>query len=174
MKKIMTGLYIMLSILITFLLQLFIFNNINLFGVKTNLLLISVIIISSWFGIYKGAIYGFITGFFIDCIFGSNTFMFTINYTLVGLIIGYLNINYTRDNKLSYIYITFIATIIFEILQYIQYIFLTGTFNNILILLKQILLSSILNIILVYIVYGLVYKIIKYFEDNYRRGLTGL
>lgn len=174
MKKILNVLTIMILIFIMYVVQLFVLDNINLFGVKINLLLIFVIIISSWFGMVKGTICGFFIGFIADVIFGSPTFMFTINYTLVGMLIGFLNINYTRDNKLSVIYITLLAVVVFEILQYIHYIFLTGGFSNILYFLKQIIFSSILNMIIIYVIYCLIHRVTSMFESKTRRDLTGL
>lgn len=173
MKKIITLLYIIGLVLLIYLFQLFIVDGRTLFGVKPNLILIFVIVVSLWYGLYSGILYGFVIGFVTDIIFGNNTGMFTITYTLIGMIIGYLHKNYTRDNKRSLVYVTLFSTAIFEILQYIQYIFITGIYSNIFYLIKQIIISSLLNIVIVYIVYGLVYKIVDYFENNLRRNLTG-
>lgn len=174
MKKALNVLTTIVLIFIIFIFQLFVFDNINLLGVKINLLLVFVIIISSWFGIIKGSIIGFIVGFIADIVFGSSTFMFTINYTIVGMLIGFLNINYTRDNKISVIYITLLAVIVFEILQYIHYIFLTGGFSNIIYFLKQIIFSSILNILIVYVIYCVIHKLKMILENKNKRELKGL
>lgn len=174
MKKALNILTIIILIFIIFIFQLFIFDNINLLGVKINLLLVFVIIISSWFGLIKGSIIGFVIGFIADIVFGSSTFMFAINYTIVGMLIGFLNINYTRDNKVSVIYITLLAVIVFEILQYIHYIFLTGRFSNIIYFLKQVIVSSILNILIVYIIYCFMHKLKIIFDNKNKRELKGL
>ena len=56
LKKILTFLYLILFFILIYVLQIFVIDGRTLFGVKPNLILISVIVISLWFGIYKGSI----------------------------------------------------------------------------------------------------------------------
>ncbi len=80
MKNILKSICIILLFLISLIVQLFIFNNMELLGVKPNMLLISIIVVSLFTNIYSTTIYSFILGFIVDIIFGS-TGMFTISYT---------------------------------------------------------------------------------------------
>lgn len=166
MKKTLTIVYLLLFILIIFVFQMFIIDERELFGVKPNLILISVIVVSLWFGLYTGSIYSVIIGIITDMLFGNNIGLFTIGYAITGVIIGFFNYNYRKENKIALLYLTFIATAIFELIEYIIYFVITKEYTSILYFVYQIILTSILNIVIVYVVYSLLYKIISFFEDR--------
>ena len=168
-KKILTFLYLILLIVALYFFQVFVIDNRDLFGVKPNLILILVIVVSLWYGIYKGTIFAFIIGFITDIIFGNTSGMFLISYTLTGAITGLINYNYRRENKISLVYVTLISTAIFEVIQYMEYLFLTHTYSSIFYFIKQIILASILNTIIVFIIYRLIYKVVEYFEASLRK-----
>lgn len=166
MKKALTIVYLLLFILIIFVFQMLIIDERELFGVKPNLILISVIVVSLWFGLYTGSVYSFVIGIITDMLFGNNIGLFTISYTITGVIIGFFNYNYRKENKIALLYLTCIATAICELVEYIIYFIITKEYTSILYFVYQILLTSILNIIIVYVVYSLLYKIISFFEDR--------
>ena len=166
MKKHLKGLYIALVIIAIYLLQLFVINQHSLFGFKPNLILISVIVVSLWFGLYPGTMFSFFIGFLTDILFGNSHGIFTLSYTITGMVIGFLNDNYQKENKLSLVYVTFMAVVIFEFIQYVSYTILIGSYSSIWFLVKQIFMSSILNIAIVYLVYGMIYKIAKKVENE--------
>lgn len=166
MKKALTIVYLLLFILIIFIFQMFVIDERELFGVKPNLILISVIVVSLWFGLYTGSIYSFSIGFITDVLFGNTMGLFTISYTITGVLVGFFNYNYRKENKFALLYVTCIATAIFGFVEYIIYFILTKKYNSFLYFIYQILITSILNIVIVYIVYSLLYKIISFFEDR--------
>jgi len=173
-KNILTIIYILFLILSIFLAQLYIINPRDLFGVKPNLILILSIVISLWYGVYVGGISSFFIGIFTDILFGSNGFgMFTIAYTIVGLLVGSLNSNYRKESKMSLVYVTVIATFTFELIQSISYLVRFDSSITIFYLLKQIIISSILNIVIVYIIYSIICKITEYIEDRIMQNSNG-
>lgn len=173
-KNILTIVYILSFILIVYLLQLYVINPRELFGVKPNLILILVIVISLWYGLYVGGISSLILGIFTDIVFGSNIGIFTISYTIVGCLIGLLNSNYRKESKMSLVYVSIIATFAFEIVQCICTIVVYSADINILYLIKQSIISSLLNIVIVYIVYSVIYTISEYIEDRLIQNTRGL
>lgn len=168
-KKTLTVIYIILFIVLVYFLQLFVIDNKTLFGVKPNLILITVIVVSLWYGVYTGTFFALFIGAITDLIFGNTTGMFLVSYTITGAIAGLLQTSYRKENKLTLIYLTFIFTLIFEVIQYVEYLILTGNYSSIFYLIKQVLVSSVLNVIIVVIVYGVIYKIMEKFESNLRR-----
>lgn len=167
LKKILTFLYLILFFILIYVLQIFVIDGRTLFGVKPNLILISVIVVSLWFGIYKGSIYAFLTGILFDLLYGNNIGIFTISYTLCGILIGYISNNYRKENRMSLVYVTVFATFLFEFSEYIIYLFMTFTYSSIFYLIKQIIISSILNIVIVFIMYDVIYKIVTFFEEKF-------
>ena len=55
MKKILTILYLIFLILLIFTLQITLIDGRTILGVKPNLILITVIVVSLWFGLYAGS-----------------------------------------------------------------------------------------------------------------------
>ena len=94
MKKTLKVIYIAMIIVLIYVLQLFVINNHTLFGTKPNLILISVIVVSLWFGLYTGSIFSFLIGMLTDILFGNTYGVFTLSYTITGMVIGFLNYNY--------------------------------------------------------------------------------
>lgn len=169
LKKILTVIYIILLIMLVLFLQFFVIDNKTLFGIKPNLILITVIVVSLWYGVYTGTFFSFVIGICTDFMFGNTTGMFTVAYTLTGAITGFINYNYRKENKMSLVYVTFIFTAIFELIQYIQYLLVTHTYSSLFYFIKQVIMSSLLNTIIVFIIYGAIYKIVDKFESNLRR-----
>lgn len=163
MNKIFSVILTIIIFFLSFLLQLFLFNNFNLFGVKPNFLLISVIVVNLYTNIYAGTVYSFILGVVADLIFGSNG-MFTISYVITSMILGFFSENYMKENYLSIIVITILSVTCFEIVQYLQSMIMLSKFINLILLLKQLILSIFLNAILVFIMCFLFRKIIGHIE----------
>lgn len=168
-KKLLRILCIVAVIALIYLIQLTIIDNNSLFGIKPNLILISVITVAVWYGMYRGSFYALIIGLITDFIFFNSKGIFTISYTVVGIVTGYLSTKYMRENKISLIYITIIATALFEVTQYFIYLIDMGINSSIFYLIfKQIIVSSLLNIVIVYILYEIFNKIIKNFDSDFR------
>lgn len=169
----MTFIYILALIIFIFAFQIFVINPRNLFGIKPNLILISVIVVSAWYGEKVGGIFSFIMGIIIELLFSSYSGMFLISYTTVGILVGYLNHKYNKENKISLVYVTIIATFLYEFIEYIYYFLIHKVYSNLFFFLKQVVISSILNIVIVYIVYSIIHKIIEYFDNRIRKDLSG-
>jgi len=152
MEKMLRALSGIILFSVSLVVQLFWFDNINLFGVKPNIILISVVVISLYNGIYAGTIYSFISGVIMDLIFGSSTGMFTISYTAIGMTLGYMSNKYIRDNYISVILLTSLSVAIFEFIQYVQSMMINAVYIGFLFFVKQLLLSIILNIVLVFLI----------------------
>ena len=168
-KNILAFIYILLFVILIYFAQTCIISDNTLFGVKPNLILISVIIVSLWYGLYAGTIYSFIIGFITDILYYSNIGMFTVAYTISGIIIGLLYHYNQRHSRISIIYATFISVTVFEMVECIYYIALTSHIFNLFYLLKQILISSILNIVITYIFYELLLKFTESIDSKIRK-----
>lgn len=166
LRKILAFTYVILLIMAIYLIQIYVIDSRTLFGVKPNLILISVVTISLWYGLYIGSFYSLFIGILTDCIFGNTYGLFTVSYAVTGILVGFLNYNYRKENKVSLIYVTILATALFEIIQYLSYIFISNSLVNIFYLIKQIFLAALLNICISYILYGILYKITSYVDEE--------
>lgn len=169
-KNILAFMYILIFVVVLYLAQIYVVGDKTLFGIKPNLIIISVIVVSLWYGLYVGTTYSFIIGLITDMIYSSNPGMFTICYTVVGIIIGLLHYSNQKESRISVLYATFISVAVFEIIEYVYYVALTNEFASLLYLLKQIVISSILNIVITYIFYELFLKITDSIDSKIRRN----
>ena len=139
--------------------QLFIFNNMELFGVKPNLILICVIVVGLYTNIYSSTIFSFLVGIIVDLLFGSGG-MFIISYTAIGMLLGYISGDYMKENYLSIILITAISVTLFEVVEYVQSMIILSKYISFIFLIKQVILSILLNTVLVFIICFIFGKII--------------
>ncbi|MBQ9012189.1 MAG: rod shape-determining protein MreD [Bacilli bacterium] len=166
MRKILTIIYLIFFIVLIFTLQIMLIDGRTILCFKPNLILITVIVVSLCFGLYAGSFYGLIIGIITDILFGNNIGMFTIVYSIIGALIGFFSYNYRKENKIALVYVTVIATAVFEFVQYIMYFVISSHYNSILYLLYQLFATSVLNVVIVFIVYSLLYKILSFFENR--------
>ena len=101
MKKVLTIIYLIFFIVLIFTLQIMLIDGRTILGVKPNLILITVIVVSLWFGLYAGSFYGLIIGIITDILFGNNIGMFTIVYSIIGALIGFFSYNYRKENRIK-------------------------------------------------------------------------
>ena len=106
MKKTLTIIYIILFVIAIFVLQMFVIDSRELFGVKPNLILICVIVVSLWFGVYTGSIFSLIIGMVTDILFGNGIGLFTISYSIVGVLVGLFSNNYRKESKVALVCVT--------------------------------------------------------------------
>ena len=66
MRKVLTIIYLVFLIILIFTLQILLIDGRTIFGIKPNLILITVIVVSLWFGLYVGSFYGLIIGIITD------------------------------------------------------------------------------------------------------------
>lgn len=165
MQKILKVIVTIILFIISLSIQLFIFNNMSLFGVKPNILLISIIVVSLYTNIYSSTIYSFILGFIVDLLFGGSG-MFTISYTAIGMILGFVGENYMKENYLSIVILTAISVTLFEVIQYFQSMIISSSYISIFFLFKQLVLSILLNVILVFIMCFVFGKLIEHIDKK--------
>ncbi|MBO5477521.1 MAG: rod shape-determining protein MreD [Clostridia bacterium] len=165
MQKVLKVLYTIILFILSLIIQLFVFNNMDLFGVKPNILFISCIVVGLYTNIYSSTIYSFLLGFIVDLIYGS-TGMFTISYTAIGMLVGFIGDNYMRENYLSIIILTALSVTLFEVVQYIQSMIIISEFISFFFLLKQLILSILLNVILTFILCFTFGKIMEYVDKK--------
>lgn len=168
MQKVLKVVYTIVLFILSLVIQLFVFNNMDLFGVKPNILFISCIVVGLYTNIYTSTVYSFLLGFVVDLIFGS-TGMFTISYTAIGMFVGFIGDNYMRENYLSIMILTAISVALFEVVQYIQSMIIISEFISFFFLLKQLVLSILLNVALTFILCFTFGKIIEYVDKKQNR-----
>lgn len=161
MEKILKAVKIPVVVILTFVIQIFISNNFEIFGITPNIILVTLVIISMWNNTSVNLTVACIMGIFADLIFHFDLGQSLIIYIVVALCVSYISGRYRKESKAAIIYITIIATLIVTLVQFVYYIIDNGDIINIFAVFKQTVVEILLNIAIAYILY-------KIFEKSMR------
>ena len=158
-KKIINYVLKILLICLIYIFQLYVLNNVSFFGVKVNLPLMLIAVISL---IYKKSeiyILSVVNGVLSDVLFSSVMGKYLIIYVIVATLLIGLKNTYKQDNKLSVVLFSFIATVICEVILLIFNLFEKSQMINIVIFVWRVFKESIFNIFFAYFIYLILRKI---------------
>lgn len=161
MKKIFKILKIPVIVILSFVIQIFIANNLEIFGVTPNILLVTVVIISMWSSLAISVIVASLIGVCAELIFNFTLGQSFVAYLVIAMCISYISRRYRKESKAAIVYITAIATCIFTIFQFIYYIIDHALILNIFAIIQQVIVEILLNISIAYILYKIFEKSMK-------------
>jgi len=171
-NKVLIVVLSVLYIFFMYLIQLYLIDNNDIFGVKPNIILVTCVVFTLIFGIYKGTAFSFLVGCITDLLFTQEP-IFIVIYTLCALVVGLLENDTKNDNIAFKVAVIFSATATFEVIQYIFYAVKSATFFNIFYLLKQIMIASMLNVAIGFLVLKLIDVAIELSEIKNRKNMSG-
>lgn len=161
MRKTYGILLLVIYIFTLFILQIYVFNKISFFDVYANIILVGVIAISIWQKPLVANIASTIMGILSDLLFTSSIGKSVIAYLIISVLVQIFSKFYRKETTASYIYITAITTIIFEIFMMITKIFV-GQNVNLIYLFIIIIEETIINIALCFILGRYMKKVSEY------------
>lgn len=168
MKKTIINIVLVLIAFIIYYLQSNFFSWFNIAGVMPNLFVIFVLFIGLFSSATMGTIYGMSIGIVLDFLLGSRIGIYAVALGIIGFLAGVFDKNFSKDSRMTIMFMVLGSTIIFEVLNYLlNYIFLS---TNIEIISFIIILAVevIYNLILTIILYPLLQKAGYYIEDEYK------
>ncbi len=168
MKKTITIIGLILTFLIIYFLQANFFSWFTIAGVKPNLFIILVLFISLFVGMKYGIVFGLIFGLFLDIVIGKTIEINTIMLTVVAILGGYFEKNFSKDSKITIMLMVIGSTFIFEIGSYVFSIIMLNTNIEILSFIRIILIEVLYNAILTVILYPFIQIIGYKIEDIYK------
>lgn len=118
-KEVIKYFFVVLFAVITWLLQVSIFNQLIYFDITPSILLIGCVYFGLVFGPLAGALFGITSSFFLVSILYDHIFYFS--YPLVGLLAGFLTKNLFSDELLFFTLLSFLFTLLLEALNGWQY-----------------------------------------------------
>ena len=159
---------IILTIILFFIMYFLEFNLISekeLFGIKPNLILVTVIISVIFFNNIFALLYGLALGIVMDIIYIEGTIgKFTIIYLVISLILIAVKNYILKNNISSAIYIAAIGTLIFEISMYLIFSIGYKAEISFIKLIFGTIFAGVLNIGITLILYNIFSKI--YLKNN--------
>lgn len=147
MKRIQDITVYMIMGIVILLMQIHILNNMTFFGAKVNLVLIYVTMTAVFKDIKWSISTSIVMGIIIDIVFKAPLLKYVAIYIIISIIMHLTISKYRKESKLAIIYIIGIATIIFEVIEYIFYAITKGTFVNMFSFIGMVIISIIINIV---------------------------
>lgn len=168
MKKLVINLFLVLTIFIIYFLQSNFFNWFNIAGIMPNVFVIFVLFIGLFTNKTVGTIYGVVIGLILDLLFSQKIGIQAVSFGLVGFLAAIFDKNFSKDSRMTIMFMVLGSTIIVEVLNYLlSYMFINinvEIFNFI----KILVIEVIYNLIITIIIYPLIQKFGYEIENEYK------
>lgn len=152
-------------IFLTVLIQSTIADSIKIYGVKPNIIIVVTVIVALLRDETEGAVIGFLCGLIQDAVSGRVIGFYALLGLYLGLIIGKSNKKLNKENVLISIFFTFISTLIYESIVYFFTTVLRAPLDFVHSMKNIILIEAIYNSVISIIVFIIVSRMNKRFEE---------
>lgn len=169
MKKFIIHIVLIIFFIIIYLLQAMFFTNFRIAGIMPNLFIILMLYIGLYMGRSYGIIYGIIYGIFIDIWIGKKMGITSIALAVIGLLGGIFDKNFSKDSRITVMFMGGICTVIYEVIVYIIQYLVIGINIEIIEFIKILLIEVLYNLLLIVILYPLM-KTTGYEIENEIKG----
>jgi len=153
MKKVFINIAIIITFIFIYLLQANFFTWFKIAGVMPNLFIILMLYIGLFMGRTSAISYGLILGILIDIFVSRKLGITSIMLAVVGIIADLFDKNFSKDNRITVMAMVGVTTIIYEIGVYILSYFILNINFEILAFIEILFIETIYNIILAIIIY---------------------
>lgn len=158
-----------MSFLLIYLLQVDFFNWFTIAGIKPNLFVIYVVVISLFTGKKRGTIFGICFGLYIDMINGRVLGIASIMLAGIAFFAELMNKNVTNDTKITMVLIVALSTLIYEVGYYIASIWKLSINVEILQFIKIVCIETFFNSMLAIILYPIIQKFGNYLSEIFNK-----
>ena len=174
MKKLLAIIGISVIFFFIYFLQVNFFNWFTIAGIKPNLFVIYLVILSLFMGKNKGIIFGIFFGLYLDIINGRILGISSILLAIIAFFSEVMNKNVSNDTKITMILIITISTGIYEVGYYIASIWKLSINIEILQFIKIVCIEIFFNGLLTIILYPVIQKFGSYLSEIFnKRNVMG-
>ena len=170
MKKVLINIILIFVFFFIYFLQSNFFTWFKIAGVMPNMFVILVLFIGLYAHKYMGVTYGIIFGILIDLFISKKVGITAIMLGAIGIMGTILDKNFSKENRITIILITTIATVIFEIGSYILSFFVYKNNIQVGIFIQVLLIECFYNALITIILYPIMQifgnKIKEEFKGN--------
>lgn len=170
MKKFGIIIGLILVFFLIYYLQVNIFSSFTIAGIKPNLFIIYILFIGLYANQILGITFGVVFGLILDLIYGRTIGITAVMLCIIGYLGSYFDKNFSKENKLTIIFMVAGATLIYELGLYFMNSIILEYEREYLYFLKIVVVEIIYNILLSIIFYPLMqkfgYSIDRIFKKN--------
>ena len=168
MKKAFINLVLVLIRFSIYFLQANFFKWFTIAGVKPNLFVIYILFIGLFGNKSMGIIYGSVWGLFLDLLFEERVGINLFGLTVIGIIATIFDKNFSKDSRITIMFMVFGSTVIFEVITYFMNYVLYSANMEILKFVQILIIENVYNILITIIIYPLIQRFGYYIENEYK------
>lgn len=168
LKKTLINLVLILIGFVVYFLQSNFFSWFTIAGIKPNLFAIYILFIGLFATKSMTIIYSSILGIMLDLLFEERVGINLIGLVIIGIIAMIFNKNFSKDSRITIIFMISVSTIAFEIITYFTNYILYSINLELLYFMKILIIEIIYNVLIVIIIYPLLQKFGYYIENEYK------
>lgn len=170
MRKILTVVGLIIVFLLIYFLQVNIFGTFTIAGVKPNLFVIYVLFIGLFANQFLGISLGVIFGLVLDFLYGKAIGTSAVMLCIIGYLGAYFDKNFSKENKLTIIFMVAGSTLIYELGVYFLNSFILDFEREMFYFIKIVLIEILYNVLLSIILYPLIQKIGYIIDRNFKKN----
>lgn len=168
MKKFLINLILIIIGFVIYFLQSNFFSWFSIAGVKPNLFVVYVLFIGLFGNKSMGIIYGAGVGIFLDLIFKEKVGQNLLGLALIGIIATIFDKNFSKDSRITMMFMVFGSTVIFEVASYFINYIIYSINVELVNFVKILAIEVVYNILITIIIYPLIQKFGYYIENEYK------
>lgn len=168
MKKFLINLILIIIGFVIYFLQSNFFSWFSIAGVKPNLFVVYILFIGLFGNKSMGIIYGAGVGIFLDLIFKEKVGQNLLGLALIGIIATIFDKNFSKDSRITIMFMVFGSTVIFEVASYFINYIIYSINVELVNFVKILLIEVVYNILITVIIYPLIQKFGYYIENEYK------
>ena len=168
MRKAIINIALIIATLIIYYMQSNFFQWFNIAGIMPNLFVILVLFIGLFASRTMGTVYGIAIGLLLDLIFESKIGICAGTLGTIGFLAGVFDKNFSKDSRMTIMFMVMGATIIFETVNYIINYIVLSTNVEIINFITTLAIEVIFNLLLTIVLYPLIQKAGYYIENEYK------
>lgn len=170
MRKVLTVIGLLIVFLLIYFLQVNIFSSFTIAGIKPNLFVIYVLFIGLFANQFVGISLGVVFGIILDLLYGKAIGISAVMLCVIGYLGSYFDKNFSKENKLTIMFMVAGATLIYELGTYFFNSLILDFSREYLYFIKIAIIEMIYNVLLAIILYPLIQKIGYVIDRNFKKN----
>lgn len=168
MKKFFVIICLLFAFFVIYFLQADFFSWFTIAGIKPNLFVIFILFIGLFAGKKLGIVLGLVLGMVLDLLVGRTVGISAILLAVIGFLGEYFDKNFSKESRFTIMLMVIGCTFLYEVVEYIYYIFRLGIQFEIYSFIKILLIESLYNAIIVVIIYPFIQKAGYAIENTFK------
>ena len=170
MRKVLTVIGLIVVFLLIYFLQVNIFSTFTIAGVRPNLFVIYVLFIGLFANQFLGISLGVVFGIILDLLYGKTIGISAVMLCIIGYLGSYFDKNFSKENKLTIIFMVAGSTLIYELGTYFLNSIILEFSREYLYFIKIVVLEILYNVLLSIILYPLIQKVGYVIDRNFKKN----